>query len=181
MQYPYNAIFGRGLLNTFKAALHSAYLCLKVPALLGVISIHVNQKDIRNIEQGFTPGHRNVNCFQGEETEGHYNTRTSKSEASIITKSAIESECETKRDSLDPRVPDRTVMISQDLSPEEEIELFSFLDKNSDVFAWQTSNLTRVSRDIIEHRLQVNPSTKPRKQKVCKMFDKNIAAAKAEV
>jgi hypothetical protein len=32
MAYPYNAIFGRGLLNTFKAALHLAYLCLKVPA-----------------------------------------------------------------------------------------------------------------------------------------------------
>jgi hypothetical protein len=30
MLYPYNAIFGRGLLNTFKAALHSGYLCLKV-------------------------------------------------------------------------------------------------------------------------------------------------------
>jgi hypothetical protein len=31
MHYPYNAIFDRGLLNTFKAALHSTYLCLKVP------------------------------------------------------------------------------------------------------------------------------------------------------
>jgi hypothetical protein len=30
MHYPYNAIFGRGLLNTFEAALHSTYLCLKV-------------------------------------------------------------------------------------------------------------------------------------------------------
>jgi hypothetical protein len=29
MTYPYNAIFRRGLLNTFEAALHSAYLCLK--------------------------------------------------------------------------------------------------------------------------------------------------------
>jgi hypothetical protein len=35
MSYPYNAIFERGFLNTFKAALHSPYLCLKV--LLGVI------------------------------------------------------------------------------------------------------------------------------------------------
>jgi hypothetical protein len=26
MIYPYNAIFGRGLLNTFEAALHSGYL-----------------------------------------------------------------------------------------------------------------------------------------------------------
>jgi hypothetical protein len=50
MNYPYNAIFGRGLLNTFKVALHSLYLCLKVPASLGVISIHGNQKDARNIE-----------------------------------------------------------------------------------------------------------------------------------
>jgi hypothetical protein len=40
MHYPYNTIFGRGLLNTFEAALHSAYLCLKMPTSLGVIAIH---------------------------------------------------------------------------------------------------------------------------------------------
>jgi hypothetical protein len=50
MNYPYNAIFRRGLLNTFKAVLHPLYLCLKVPATLGVISIHDSQKDVRNIE-----------------------------------------------------------------------------------------------------------------------------------
>jgi hypothetical protein len=50
MNYPYNAIFGRGLLNTFKAALHSLYFCMKVLATLGVISIHNSQKDARNIE-----------------------------------------------------------------------------------------------------------------------------------
>jgi hypothetical protein len=55
MRYPYNTIFGIGLLNTFEATLHSAYLCLKVPALLGVISVHGSQKDARNIEQGFAP------------------------------------------------------------------------------------------------------------------------------
>jgi hypothetical protein len=32
MHYPYNTIFRRGLLNTFKAALHSGYLYLKVIA-----------------------------------------------------------------------------------------------------------------------------------------------------
>jgi hypothetical protein len=50
MSYPYNAIFGRGFLNTFEAALHSLYLCLKILATLGVISVHGNQKDARNIE-----------------------------------------------------------------------------------------------------------------------------------
>jgi hypothetical protein len=63
MNYPYNAIFGRGLLDTFEATLQSAYLYLKIPATVGVILVHDNQKDPRNIEQGFTPGHRNVNCL----------------------------------------------------------------------------------------------------------------------
>jgi hypothetical protein len=31
MHDPHNTIFGSGLLNTFKTALHSGYLCLKVP------------------------------------------------------------------------------------------------------------------------------------------------------
>jgi hypothetical protein len=57
-------------------------------------------------------------------------------------------------------------MISQDLSASEEAELLLFLDKNSDVFAWQISDLTRVRRDIIEHKLQVNPSARPRKHKL---------------
>jgi hypothetical protein len=38
-----------------------------------------------------------------------------------------------------------------------------------------------VSRDIIEHKLQVNPSAKPKKQRLCKMLDEKVAAAKAEV
>jgi hypothetical protein len=44
-------------------------------------------------------------------------------------------------------------MIAQDLSPSEEMELLSFLDKNSDIFAWQTSDLMGVIGSIIEHRL----------------------------
>jgi hypothetical protein len=70
-------------------------------------------------------------------------------------------------------------MISQDLSSSEETEQLSVLDKNSDVFTWQTSDLTRVSRDIIEHKLQVNPSARPKKQKLRKMSDEKVAAAKA--
>jgi hypothetical protein len=60
MPYPYNSIFGRGLLNTFEAALCSTYLCLKILATFGVISIFGNQQEARNIEKGFAPGHKNV-------------------------------------------------------------------------------------------------------------------------
>jgi hypothetical protein len=48
------------------------------------------------------------------------------------------------------------------------------------VFTWKTSNLTRVSRDIVEHKLQVNPSARPRKQKLHKMSDKNVIAVKVK-
>jgi hypothetical protein len=63
MLYPYKAIFRRGLLNTFEVERHSLYLCLKAPATLGIISVHGNKKDARNIEHGFSPGHKNVNCL----------------------------------------------------------------------------------------------------------------------
>jgi hypothetical protein len=152
MSYPYNTIFKRGLLNTFEAALHSLYICLKIPAILGVISVHGNQKDARNIEQGFTLGRRNVNCLQDEKAHG-YNSITRKENEGSFASRPIEPECETKRVPLDPRVPDKTIMISQDLTSREEAELLSFLDKNNDVFTWRTFDLTGVSRDIIEHKL----------------------------
>jgi hypothetical protein len=58
MTYPYNVIFGRDLLNTFEVALHSTYLCLKVPAKFRVISIFRSQQEARNIEKGFAPGQK---------------------------------------------------------------------------------------------------------------------------
>jgi hypothetical protein len=51
------------------------------------------------------------------------------------------------------------------------VELLAFLDKNSDVFMWSASDLVGVSKDIIEHRLQVNPNVKPRTQKLQKMSE----------
>jgi hypothetical protein len=64
---------------------------------------------------------------------------------------------------------------------QEQSKLLAFLDKNSDVFTWSTSDLVGVCRDIIEYRLEVNPSTKPKKQKLCKKFEEKVEAAKVEV
>jgi hypothetical protein len=64
MLYPYNAIFDRGLLNIFEVALHSAFLYLKVPGTFGVITVFGSQKEARNIERGFAPGHKNVHFFR---------------------------------------------------------------------------------------------------------------------
>jgi hypothetical protein len=64
MLYPYNAFFGRGLLNTFKVVLHSEYLCLKIPATFGVIFVFGSQKNAKKIEQDFVPSHKNVHFLR---------------------------------------------------------------------------------------------------------------------
>jgi len=38
-----------------------------------------------------------------------------------------------------------------------------------------------LSTEIIEHRLDINPNVKPKKQKLRKMADEKVAAVKAEV
>jgi len=78
-------------------------------------------------------------------------------------------------------LPDKMVTINATLEPEEEKELLEFLRKNQNVFTWSASDLRGVSRDIIEHRLDINPNIKSKKQKLRKMTDEKVAAVKAEV
>ena len=44
LYYPYNAIFGRGFANKFNAAIHMGYLCMKMPALHGTITVRRRQE-----------------------------------------------------------------------------------------------------------------------------------------
>jgi hypothetical protein len=102
-------------------------------------------------------------------------------EAPVEFKKAIEADGDFRKLALDPRVPDRVVSIHVETSPEEQAELLTFLDKNNNVFAGSTFDLVRVSRDIIEHSLRVNPSAKPKKKKLHKKSEEKIEVAKAEV
>jgi hypothetical protein len=78
-------------------------------------------------------------------------------------------------------VPDKVVFLSTKMTPEEEAELLTFIDKNNDVFAWSISDLVGVSRYIIKHSLQVNRVAKLRKQKLHKMSEEKVEATKADV
>jgi hypothetical protein len=76
-----------------------------------------------------------------------------KQETSAEFKKAIKAKGDFTRLALDPGVPDMTVCIGAEISPQDQAELLQFLDKNSDVFAWSTSDLIGASREVIEHRL----------------------------
>jgi hypothetical protein len=54
MEYPYNAIIGRGTLNAFEAILHPAYLCMKIPSEQGPIVVHGSQEAARRAKGNWT-------------------------------------------------------------------------------------------------------------------------------
>jgi hypothetical protein len=131
----------------------------------------------RNIERYFIPGQRNVHCLTAQR-EGFEGTRPAADEK---VKVQLQSNDGTKAVPLDPATPKQTVIISEDLTSQDEEKLISCLSRNKDVFAWSTHDLVRVSRTIIEHSLGIDPSVRPRKQRLRKMSNEKIEAAKAEV
>jgi hypothetical protein len=54
MEYPYNAIIGRGILNVFEAILHPAYICMKIPSEQGPVVVHGSQEAARKAEGNWT-------------------------------------------------------------------------------------------------------------------------------
>ena len=169
MYYPYNALFGRGTLNAFEAVISYSYLCMKMPAINGVITIYGDQTEARNIKKEYTPGQKNIHTISEEEEKENAKPQP-KAQA-----------CEeTKRVPLDPLVPDKQVIIDTGLSQEED-KLMEFLRSNKDVFAWSSNDLGGVNRDIIEHKLDIDPKLRLKKQKLRKLVEDRVHAAKAKV
>src|SRR6185312_8204724 len=108
MNYPYLAIFGRGLINKFEAVVHQLYLCMKMPASRGIITVCGNQQLARDIERGVAPGQRNVHVLEAE--------KNSTAQKLNKQKTTFDEGCEVKRVPFDKNLPDKVVMISATLS-----------------------------------------------------------------
>lgn len=59
--YPYYTTFGKGFANKFSTEIHTGYLCMKILALHGVLTVHGIQKEARNIERSMSKAQRNIN------------------------------------------------------------------------------------------------------------------------
>ncbi|KAJ9544306.1 hypothetical protein OSB04_024013 [Centaurea solstitialis] len=66
---------------------------------------------------------------------------------------------------LDPKHPDRKVFVGATLTPDIKSEIISFLQEHSDCFAWSHEDMVGIDPDIISHKLNVDPTFKPVKQK----------------
>jgi hypothetical protein len=71
MEYLYNAIIGRGTLNSFKAILHPTYLCMKIPSEQGPIAVHGSQEAARRVEGNWTDS-KGIHNIDGAEACQQY-------------------------------------------------------------------------------------------------------------
>ena len=62
--------------------------------------------------------------------------------------------------------PEKFTYVSSLLSSEEKEQLQRVLLRNIDMFAWNPSDMTGIDSMLASHKLNVNPSAKPVRQKV---------------
>jgi hypothetical protein len=141
MDYPYTAIFGRGVLNKFKIGLKQSYLCMKMPSPFGIIAIHGDQAASRRIEGMPILGYSLINeVTKKPPTEELDGERTAEARAQFAE--------DTMKTPLSNLVPEKYVHIGSDLTKDEKDGLISFFHENQDVFAWSAKDLQGVSRDL---------------------------------
>jgi hypothetical protein len=170
MEYPYNAIIGRGTLNAFEAILHPAYLCMKIPLEQGPIAMHGSQKATRRAEGSWTDSKAIHNI---DETKAYQQYKHKRENAASADQPKPMLLCED--------IAEQKVLLGSQLSDEQEKTLLRLLFNNKDVFARTANDLYGVNRDIIEHSLNVDSSFRPRKQRLQKMSDDKAEGARNEV
>jgi hypothetical protein len=170
MDYPYNAIIGRGTLNAFEAILHPAYLCMKIPSEKGPIAVHGSQEAARRAKGSWTAS-KAIHNIDGAEACQQYKHKREKAASIDQPKPML----------LCEYIADQRVLLGSQLYDEQEKTLLRFLFNNKDVFAWTTNDLCGVNRDVIEHSLNVDPSSRPRKQRLRKMSEDKAEGARNEV
>jgi ribonuclease HI len=168
MDYPYNAIIGRGTLNAFETILHPAYLCM--PSEQGPIVVHGSQEAARRAEGSWTYS-KTIHNRDGAEACQQYKHKREKAASADQPKPML----------LCEDIADLRVLLGSQRSDEQEKILLRFLFNNKDVFAWTANDLCGVNRDVIEHTLNVDPSFRPRKQRLQKMSDDKAEGARNEV
>jgi hypothetical protein len=86
IHYPYNILFERGTLNAFEAVISYSYLCMTMPTINGVITVHGDQTEARNIEKEYTPSRKNVHTIKEEKEETENAKQQTKAQAVEETK-----------------------------------------------------------------------------------------------
>ena len=144
----YNAIIGRPTLNRLRAVTSTYHLLLKFPIEHGIGEVRGDQVTARE-------------CYLASlESEGQNQTMTIEEQKILVKPSE-----ELDTIELEEGRPERTTKIGAKLPPKVKGSLVQFLKDNKDVFAWSHEDMPGINPSIISHKLNVDPSLPPVKQK----------------
>ena len=76
---------------------------------------------------------------------------------------------------------DRYFQIGTSMKDKDRVGVLLFLIQNVDVFAWSPYEVPKVDPEFIVHRLNVDPSFPPKKQKPRKSAKEHVEAVKLEI
>ena len=76
---------------------------------------------------------------------------------------------------------DRYFQIGTSMKDKDRVGVLLFLIQNVDVFAWSPYEVPKVDPEFIVHRLNVDPSFPPRKQRPRKSAKEHVEAVKLEI
>uniref|UniRef100_A0A2N9G7Y6 Uncharacterized protein n=1 Tax=Fagus sylvatica TaxID=28930 RepID=A0A2N9G7Y6_FAGSY len=144
----YNAIIGRPTLNRLRAVTSTYHLLLKFPTEHGIGEVRGDQVAARE-------------CYLASlGPEGQNQTMTIEEQKILVKPSE-----ELDTIELEDGHPERTTKIGANLPPKMKESLVQFLKNNKDVFAWSHEDMPGINPSIISHKLNVDPSLRPVKQK----------------
>ena len=123
MDYPYTAIFGRGVLSKFEMVIKQSYLCMKMPSPFRIITVHGDQAASRWIEGKPISSYSLIN----EVAKKSFNKEA---DSKKIEEPRAEAAEDTLKTPLSALVPEKCVHVGSYLVEDEKNGLVAFLHEN---------------------------------------------------
>ncbi|KAK3007246.1 hypothetical protein RJ639_016077 [Escallonia herrerae] len=148
----YNSILGRPTLNQLQAVVSTYHLKMKFPTEHGIREVKGDQTTAR---QCYVTSCRSKNKEALIIEDLREDTKMQRGEP-VENLVSIE---------VYPGEEEKTVRIGSNLKEDTKLVLVNLLRTYADVFAWTAADMPGINPKVITHRLNVDPSKKPVKQK----------------
>ena len=171
----YTEILGRSWIHAMRAVPSTLHVNVKFPTEYGIAVVRGNQQMARKCLVAAV-GWKGKQVEQKETTKKAYSKQLSKPRGEVRA-SCAEKLMKVK---IFPDT-DRYFQIGTSMKNQDKVEMLLFLMQNVDVFAWSPYEVPRVDPEFIVHKLNVDPSFPPKKQKLRRAAKEHVDAVNLEV